>query len=374
MARPIWSGVITFGLVTVPVQLFAAVQDHTVHFHQLERGTGDRVRNRRVNERTGERVEFEDIVKGYDVGDGEHVVVEPEELEEIAPGRSQVVEVSGFVELAEVEPAYFDRTYYLAPRSDEYARVYALLAAALAESGRAGVATFVMHAREYLVALRARDDVLELHTLHWADEVRDPYEELPRLPGSERPRGKELESARQLIDAMTTEWRPEDFEDTYARKVRQLVEAKRGGEEVVQGEEPPEATNVIDLEDALRRSVERAGSKRKRSGSSSASSSGSGSGSRSSSSGAESPSRSGTSSRSRSGSRSNSPSRGGSPSRPGGRGPSLEEMSKQELYERAADEDVPGRSRMNRRQLIEALGDGGRKSDGRRRSGTESAS
>lgn len=324
MARPIWSGVITFGLVTVPVQLFAAVEDHAVHFHQLQRGTGDRVRNRRVNERTGKRVDYEEIVKGYDVGDGEYVVVEPEELEEIAPGRSQVIEVSGFVDLEEVEPAFFSRTYYLAPRSDEYSKVYRLLRTALAESGKAGVATFVMHAREYLVALRAGDDALELHTLHWADEVRDPEGELPRLPGREPAGSKELDSARQLIDAMAVDWRPEDYEDSYEKKVRRLVDAKRDGKEVVAEQEPPQGTNVVDLEDALRRSVDQAGSRK-----------GSGKG-------PQKESRPAGRSRRRTGSGAD-----------GGRG--LSELSKRDLYERATDQGIQGRTRMNRQQLIQAL-------------------
>ncbi|MCH6160363.1 non-homologous end joining protein Ku [Streptomyces marispadix] len=335
MARPIWSGVITFGLVTVPVQLFAAVEDHAVHFHQLQRGTGDRVRNRRVNERTGKRVEYDDIVKGYDVGDGEYVIVEREELEEIAPGRSQVIDVRGFVDLEEVEPAYFSRTYYLAPRSDEYARVYRLLRTALEETGKAGVATFVMHAREYLVALRAGEDVLELHTLHWADEVRDPERELPRLPGREQSRSKELDSARQLIDAMSMDWRPEEYEDTYEKKVRQLVEAKREGKEVVAEEKPPEATDVVDLEEALRRSVDQAGSGKGR---------GSRSGKRSGG-GSQGGSRAGSG-----GSRGSGRDRGG-----GDRW--LTELSKRDLYERATEQDIQGRSRMNRQQLIKALKD-----------------
>lgn len=329
MARPIWSGVITFGLVTVPVQLFAAIKDHTIHFHQLERGTNDRVRNRRVNERTGKRVDLDDVVKGYDLGDGEHIVVEPEELDEIAPGRSQVIEVNGFVELEEVEPAFFDRTYYMAPRSKEYERVYGLLSTALAETGKAGVATFVMHGREYLVALRARDDVLELHTLHWADEVRDPQAELPRLPEGEAAGGKELKSAKQLIEAMAVEWRPGDYEDSYEKKVRHLVEAKRDGAEVVREEEPPEATNVVDLEEALRRSVDQAGSRRRRTNQR-------GGGSRASQNGGRKGSGDDTRAR-------------------------LSELSKRDLYERATERDVQGRSRMNRRQLINALsGDRGR--------------
>lgn len=324
MARPIWSGVITFGLVAVPVRLVAAVRDHSVRFHQLQRGTGDRVRNRRVNERTGERVEYDDIVKGYDLGDGEYVVLEPEELEEIAPGRSQVIEVGGFVGLDEVDPAYYGAAYYLAPGSEEYAGVYALLRTALRESAKAGIATFVMHGREYLVALRAGADVLELHTLHWADEVRDPRRELPRLPADEEAAGKELESARQLIDAMSMTWRPEDYEDTYEAKVRRLVRARQLGEEVAGEAEPPEATNVVDLEDALRRSIDRAGS--------------------------------------RGGPSSSGRRRSGAGKGAGGDGDGdlrvLADMSKRDLYERATERDVPGRSRMNRQQLIRALGDG----------------
>ncbi len=363
MARPIWSGVITFGLVTVPVQLFAAVRDHTIHFHQLQRGTSDRVRNRRVNERTGKQVDYQDIVKGYDLGDGEYVVVEPEELDEIAPGKSQVIEVSGFADLEEVEPAYFDRTYYLAPRGEEYGKVYRLLRSALAETGKAGVATFVMHAKEYLVALRAQGEVLELHTLHWADEVRDPLEELPRLPERERTRGNELRSAKQLIDAMAIDWRPEDYEDTYEKKVRELVEAKHQGREVVSEEAPPEATNVVDLEEALRRSVDQAGTGRgsrggkRASKGSGASRRGAGAAGRGSGGGRGGSGRTGGSKAGGTGGRG----RGGASrgSKAGsGKGPArgeLEGLSKQELYERAGELEIPGRSKMNRSELAEAV-------------------
>ncbi|MFC4493384.1 Ku protein [Streptomyces ovatisporus] len=355
MARPIWSGVITFGLVTVPVQLFAAVQDHTLHFHQLERGTSDRVRNRRVNERTGRQVDHQDIVKGYDLGDGEYIVVEPGELDEIAPGKSQVIEVSGFVDLEDVEPAFFDRTYYLAPRSEEYGKVYRLLRSALAETGKAGVATFVMHAREYLVALRAQDEVLELHTLHWADEVRDPRRELPRLPEREAVPGKELRSAKQLIDAMAIDWRPEDYEDTYATKVHELVEAKREGKEIVTEEEPPGATDVVDLEEALRRSLDQAGTGRTSRGGGPASR---GSGRRTGSGRTGAPKAGGRGS----GGKARSPKAAAGKGATRGRGvrSELESMSRQELYERAGELEIPGRSKMNRSELIEAVADGQR--------------
>jgi hypothetical protein len=162
MARAIWTGVITFGMVSVPVGLYTAIENHTVHFHQLQRGTADRIRNRRVNERTGKEVKAEDIVKGFEVTEGEYVIIEPDELEEIAPGRSRTIDISDFVDLADIEPVYFERTYYIAPRGKEYTKVCQLLRAALEESGKAGIATFVMRAKQYLTALRTGGDHLFL--------------------------------------------------------------------------------------------------------------------------------------------------------------------------------------------------------------------
>jgi DNA end-binding protein Ku len=229
MARAIWSGVLTFGLVTVPVQLFTATEDHTVHFHQLQRGTSDRIRYQRVNERTGKEVDYDDIVKGYDLGGGDYVIVEPDELDEIAPGKSQVVEITGFVELEQVEPVYFGKTYYLAPKGEEYTKVYERLHAALAKENKTGIATLVMRGKQYLVALRAQEEVLVLHTLHWADEVRDPHQELPVLPEQSEAKGRELDTARQLIDALSMDWNPEDYHDTYEERVKELVDAKAKG-------------------------------------------------------------------------------------------------------------------------------------------------
>ncbi|MFI8853133.1 Ku protein [Streptomyces sp. NPDC053499] len=336
MARPVWSGVITFGLVTVPVRMYSATEDHTTHFHQLQRGTNDRVRNKRVNERTGKRVEYDDIVKGYEVADGEYVTVEREELAEIAPGKSQVIDVSGFVEATEIDPVYYVRAYYLAPSGDQYEKPYELLRAALAESGKTGVATFVMHSKEYLVALRAAEDALTLHTLHWADEVRDPREELPALPGHERSGSKELKTAQQLIDSMSTPFRPQDHSDTYEERVRALVEAKAKGEEIAPEEGPPEATNVVDLSEALNRSIERARSGKAASrGASKAQSKGK--------------------TQARAGSKVQGEGKGSSR-----KGPALEELSKDELYQRAGKQGVKGRSKMNREQLLEALGGSGK--------------
>ncbi|MYT28651.1 MULTISPECIES: Ku protein [unclassified Streptomyces] len=324
MARAIWSGVVSFGLVSVPVQLFTATEDHTVHFHQLQRGTSDRIRNRRINERTGKEVDHDDIVKGYEV-DGTYVIVEPEELDEIAPGKSQVIDIRGFVDVEQIEPVYFARTYYLAPKAKEYTKVYELLRAALGQADKAGIATLVMRGKQYLVALRAQEDVLAMHTLHWADEVRDPHQELPYLPERRQARGRDLDTARQLIDALSIAWRPKDYHDTYEEKVGELVAAKAKGQEVVGAEEPPEATDVVDLMETLRNSVEEA--------------------------------RKGRGTRGAEGTRR--------------RSQDLHDLSKADLYRLAGDRDVPGRSRMNRDQLIKALGTKttGKKTTGKRTTG-----
>ncbi|MFF7238951.1 Ku protein [Streptomyces collinus] len=361
MARAIWSGVITFGLVSVPVGLYTATEDHTVHFHQLQRGTSDRTRNRRVNERTGDEVGTGDIVKGFPVGEGEYVVVEPDELDEIAPGRSQTIDISDFVELEAIEPVYFDRTHYVAPRGKEYTKVYELLRAALAEGNKAGIATFVMRNKQYLTALRAEEDVLVLQTLHWADEVRDPGSELPGLPSGRAGSGKELRTALQLVDALSGEWQPERYHDTYQEKVRELVKAKAEGQEVAVADAPPEATNVLDLMRVLEGSLEAARSGR------------SGRGDRGGKATAERKAGSARRARTAADAKAAKPrSHKAPPSKSakqsarsgsgGGEGRSeLRKLSKAELYQRAADQDVAGRSKMSREELVDALAGGGRR-------------
>ncbi|MFF8449645.1 Ku protein [Streptomyces leeuwenhoekii] len=385
MARAIWTGVITFGLVTVPVGLFSATEDHTVHFHQLQRGTSDRIRNRRVNERTGEEVAAADIVKGFEVAEGEYVVVDPDELDEIAPGRSQTIEISDFVDLAAIEPVYFARTYYLAPRGKEYLKVYELLRAALAETNRVGLATFVMRGRQYLTALRAEDRLLVLQTLHWADEVRDPARELPELPSDRAGRGKELEMAVQLVDALSGPWDPGRYHDTYQEKVRELVRAKAEGREIATAEEPPRATNVIDLMEVLQGSLDRARSsagrsrpERERSAKTppDREAGRTPSGRRMAGKTAKKSAGEETAGKETAGKRTaaRKPAAGKAGAKgsggPGGAAKSeLRRLSKAELYQRATDQDVSGRSRMSREELIEALARAGR----RRKSGRKTA-
>ncbi|MGW6274788.1 non-homologous end joining protein Ku [Streptomyces sp. NPDC055060] len=334
MARPVWSGTLTFGLVSLPVQMFTATDSHTVHFHQVQRGTSDRVRNRRVNERTGEEVPPDQIVKGFDAGD-EYVLVEPDELDDIAPGRSKTLEITGFVDLEEIDPIFFDKTYYLGPKGKEYTKVYALLRKALAEADRAGLATFVMRNHQYLVALKAESGLLTLHTLHWADEIRDPRKEIDDLPGKTKVTDRELKMARQLVDTLHMEWNPDDFHDTYQEQVAALIEAKRTGEAVEKAQPPSEPTNVIDLMDALQASVDRA----------------------------KKPSRGGTKQTGRKASPPTPLGEAASRRRSSGGGKrakthkpaSLDALTKAELYRRAGEASVPGRSSMNRQELIDAL-------------------
>ena len=335
MARAMWTGALSVGLVTVPVGLYAATEDHAAHFRQIQRGTSDRVRNRRTNERTGEEVDFQDIVKGYDLGDDQYVVIEPGELEEIAPGRSRVIEVSAFVDLAEVDPIYFQSCYYLAPRGKEFTPVYGLLLEALEDSGRAAVATFVMRGKQYLTAVRPNGRVLELHTLHYADEIRDPVEDLPSLPERSTADPGQLKAARQLIDALTTEWRPEDYHDAYRDRVAELIDSKRAGQQIVTAAPAPDATNVIDLLEALRRSLDRAGTAPAADGGQAA----------------EAPRRRTAPKADRTTARDTHAAHTARDVHA-----DLGALSKAELYARASELDLPGRSRMSREELVEALG------------------
>ncbi|MEU9083362.1 Ku protein [Streptomyces sp. NPDC048357] len=325
MARPVWAGNLSFGLVSLPVGLYTATDSHTIHFHQLQRGTSDRIRNRRVNERTGDEVELDDIVKGYETGE-EYVLVEPKELDEIAPGRSRSLDIAGFVDLTEVDPIFFDKTYYLGPRGAEYGKVYSLLEQALAKAGKAGIATFVMRQHEYLVALKAENGILTLHTLHWADEIRDPKKEIDNLPGKAKASDKELKMAEQLIDALSMKWDPDEFRDTFQEKVTAMIDAKQAGETVEKAEPAAEPTGVVDLMEALHASVERAGSPKTVGGKATAS-------------GKTAPGKKlATKKRVRSAPKED-----------------LSGLSKADLYKKAAAANIPGRSNMTRDDLVNAL-------------------
>jgi DNA end-binding protein Ku len=256
--RPIWSGSISFGLVTVPVELFAATENHGVRFQPYQRGTTDRVRYQRVNERTGAEVAYHDIVHGLSDEAGQAVIVERAELDEIALGQSHshAIDVSGFVDLDEIDPIYFQKTYWLAPAETRNAKVYALLAAAMQATNRAAIANLVMRGKQHLCAVRAHDGVLSLETLYYADEIHQPREQLANLPEPFEPEGPEFDMASTLIESMSVAWRPEDYRDTYTDKVKQLIEDKRAGNIEAAETAPPKPTDLADLLEVLSRSVE----------------------------------------------------------------------------------------------------------------------
>jgi DNA end-binding protein Ku len=258
MARAIWSGVISFGLVSVPVELYSATKAHGPTFHQFQKGTPDRIRYQRVNERTGDVVEYPNIVRGADVGGGSYVTLYQDDLDAVAPGRSRSLGLHTFVDLADIDPLYYNKSYFLGPGGDETKKTYALLRDAMARSGKAAIASFVMRGKEYLAAVRADGDVLVLQTLFFADEVRDPHEEIGNLPGRVELSPQELRMACQLIDAMSGPWEPWQYRDTYTDRVRDLIEAKKHDKRFQAADEAPAATNVADLTDALRASLDAA--------------------------------------------------------------------------------------------------------------------
>jgi DNA end-binding protein Ku len=256
MARAVWTGSLSFGLVNVPVALYSATEDKTVHFHEFAAGSSDRIRNKRVNERTGKEVGYDDVVKGYEFDRGKYVLLTREELEEVEPGRSRTIEISDFVEAGEIDPIHYRKSYYLAPAGEDAGRAYALLRDAMARADRIAIATFVFHAKQYLAAIRPEGKALVLETMYFADEVRKPEKVLPALPGRVRGGQRDMDTAIALIESMTADWQPENYRDTYRNRVLQLIKAKQKGREVISDAAQEPSAEVVDLLEALRRSVE----------------------------------------------------------------------------------------------------------------------
>lgn len=263
MARAIWTGALSFGLVNVPVGLYAATEDKTIHFHQIERGTTDRVRNKRVNEQTGEEVAYDAITKGYDLGGGRYVVIESEDLEAVEPGRSRNIEITDFVDLSDIDIVSYKTTYYLAPQGKDAQRSYALLRQAMSETNKVGIATLIMRGKQHLVAVRPAHRVLALETMYFPDEVRDPAAELDTLPDADVAfQGRELETAKLLVDSMTSSWEPARYKDTFRQAIEELIDRKSRGEVITVEGDKSEPAPVVDLMEALRASVEAARAKR----------------------------------------------------------------------------------------------------------------
>jgi DNA end-binding protein Ku len=255
MARAIWTGAISFGLVTVPVRLYTATSSHKPTFHQFKRGTGQRIRNRRVTEDTGEEVDYDNVVKGADIGDGRHVIVTPEELEAVEPGRSRSLDIEDFVDLNDIDPVVWDTTYYLGPDGDAAERPYELLRRAMVNTGKVAIGRFVMRDKQYLATIRPIGELLGLSTMYFADEVRG-VDAVDRAPVDREPDDLQLKIAQQLIQFMSTDWDHSRYRDTYQERVDALIERKARGDEAVTERAPEPAEKVTGLLEALRRSVE----------------------------------------------------------------------------------------------------------------------
>ena len=271
MARSIWTGAISFGLVTVPVKMYSAVSRKTVRFHQLNGKTGVRIQQKRVDPSTGDEVAYEDIVKGYELTPDRYVLIEPGELEALDPKKTKSIEIEDFVALDEIDPIYFDHPYYLAPGPGG-AKPYRLLLEAMRETGRVAIATVVIRSKQQLVAVRPiGDDVLGMATMVFPDEVIDPST-IDEIPSADdvKVNERELAIAEQLVESLAADFDPDKYRDSYREEVLALVERKAAGEQIaVQPEADEEDVPVPDLMAALKASLDAVKSRDANGGSSS---------------------------------------------------------------------------------------------------------
>jgi DNA end-binding protein Ku len=251
MPRAMWKGAISFGLVTIPVAVYPATEEKTLRFNQLHDEDGGRVRYKRVCEKDGEEVTFEHIVKGYEVEKDRYVVLTDEDLNAIPVESSRAIDIHRFVDLDEIDPVMFKKSYYLVPE-ETGAKAYALLREAMSDDGRVGIAKVSFRDKEHLAALRFKDDAFVLETMYWPDEIREV--DFGGVDVGAKIRGQELEMAKQLIESLSGEWNPEEYSDEYREALLQIVEAKLNGQEIeVVAPEP--TAKVVDLMEALKASV-----------------------------------------------------------------------------------------------------------------------
>jgi DNA end-binding protein Ku len=253
MARSIWNGTIAFGLMTVPVKLHTATESKTVSFREVHLDDSARIEHRRFCSKEDKEVPYKEVVKGFEVAEDEYVVLDKDEIAAAAGDGAHRIDVEHFVDAADIDPVFFDKTYYLGAGKDG-AESYRLLLDALERTGRAGIGRFTFHDREYLTAVRARDGVLVLHTLRFADELVAADEIDVAAPGR-GPGDREVKMASALIDTLHTAFDPEDYEDEYRAAVLAVVERKRKGEEIV-AEEEPETGEAPDLMATLKASLD----------------------------------------------------------------------------------------------------------------------
>ncbi|MBP2646028.1 MAG: ykoV [Firmicutes bacterium] len=254
MPRPIWSGAISFGLVNIPIKLYSAVKKKSISFHQLRRNDGCRIRLKKVCSTDGEEVEKENIVKGYEVSPDRYVIVSSDELQSLSPKASRNIEIEDFVELSQIDPLYFEQSFYLVPDKGA-AKAYTLLLTAMRTSGKTAIARFVLRNKEYLSAIRPINNALSLSTMHFTDEII-AVAELESLPeDTAEPAKRELAMAEQLIQSLTADFEPEKYRNEYQEKVMNLIESKAEGQEIVAKPEVNEGGRVIDLMAALEASL-----------------------------------------------------------------------------------------------------------------------
>jgi DNA end-binding protein Ku len=307
MARALWSGSISFGLVNVPVQLVTAARDLDFHFNELHEKDKARIEQRRFCSKEDAEVGWEEVAHSYDL-DGKQVIVTDEELGSVQPRKTRTIDVEAFVELADVDPVLFDHPYFLVPagESEGTLRAYRLLVDALGKSDRAALGRFVMRTKEYLGAIRVRDGALSLTTMRFHDEVR-PTSGIPS--GGKKPAKKELDQAVALIEELSTDWEPERYDDCYRERLRRVINDKRKRRKIEAPEPEKQPASTPDLMAALERTLANARAGRPI---------------------REEPSENGDSSE-------------------------LEDLDRDELYERAQEAGIRGRTKMSKKQLIEAL-------------------
>jgi len=258
--RPIWKGAITFGLISIPVRLYSAVQEKSLKFHLMHEADGGRIKYQRVCAKCGKEVSWDDIIKGYEYSKDHYVTFSDEELDAMDVDSIKAIDVVSFVPLEQIDPIYFNKTYYVAPEGAGL-KAYRLLADALEAEGQVGIAKVALRDKEHLATVRLKDDVFVLETMHWPDEIREP--EFEELSKTVKVQDSEVKMARQLIQQLSDDFKPDEFADEYRVKLEQLVEQKVEGAEITLAPPPEEEpTKVVDLMEALKASVAEAKKKK----------------------------------------------------------------------------------------------------------------
>ncbi len=310
MPRALWSGSLSFGLVNVPVQLVSAARDLGYHFHELHEKDDARIEQHRFCSEEDAEVMWEEVAHSYDL-DGKQVIVTDEELGSVEPRKTRTIDIEAFVQLADVDPVYFDHPYFLVPAGDSEGtlRAYRLLVEVMGRTERVALGRFVMRTKEYLAAVRAREGALLLTTMRFHDEVR-PTQPIPT--GGKKPAKKQLDSAVALIEALATDWEPARYEDCYRERLGRVIESKRKRRKIEAPKPEKEPAPVPDLMDALQRAIDNV--------------------------------RAGRNVR----------------AEPEDGDAELDGLSRDELYERAQEEQIPGRTKMSKKELVKALTEAGK--------------